>query len=282
VGGTDPVPSDRIDFGEVSFPSEIITENGLAFVGGEFKIVDVEQPDQLGLLGELTIDFSGIAKRGSLVYGVRWGQLADVIDVHDPSYPSIVTEPVAPWPNSQEGVDIAIAGNHGYVVSTTRDLTAGYFLVLGFANPLAPDVVAMIDLPEAPAQIVVDGNHAFIRNLYSPNIHVIDIEDPSVPELVATVPWAWFEGDIVVSGDVLYSALSRGIAVIDVSEPESPALLCELDLHTRSDALAVSGGSLFVAAGDCGFSIFRQYGGALFLDGFEIGTTENWSEVALR
>jgi len=51
----------------------------------------------------------------------------------------------------------------------------------------------------------------------------------------------------------------------------------ELEITEVIRGIAVSGGEVYLADDCIGLSIYRHYGDALFLDGFEIGTTKNRS-----
>lgn len=75
---------------------------------------------------------------------------------------------------------------------------------------------------EKPGKIIFYGSHVFI-NEYQKGIHVVDLSDPSNPELKAfmEVPG---NVDMAIRNDLLYAESYVDLLVIDISNPEQPAL----------------------------------------------------------
>lgn len=75
---------------------------------------------------------------------------------------------------------------------------------------------------EKPGKIIFYGSHMFI-NEYQKGIHVVDLSDPSNPELKAfmEVPG---NVDMAIRNDLLYAESYVDLLVIDISNPEQPAL----------------------------------------------------------
>lgn len=75
---------------------------------------------------------------------------------------------------------------------------------------------------EKPGKIIFYGSHMFV-NEYQKGIHVVDLGDPSNPELIAfmEVPG---NVDMAIRNDLLYAESYVDLLVIDISNPEQPVL----------------------------------------------------------
>jgi hypothetical protein len=268
-----PVEMDRI-FVELGLAPDLPIENGLAYLPAPFTIVDVSDPHSLQVVGSDQSNTYGISKRGSLVYGSTWDDVILIVDVSNPTNPVTVNVPIGVPPF--EVFDVAMTPGYGYAVGWAEP-TIGAFAVLDLTNPLLVSVVASIELPFEPVELEIDGERAFVRAGWE--IVEIDISDPLFPTVLSQDFWGTNEGDFEISGDVLYNAVGSMVQVINIREPGHPQLECELQTTEFIRGIAVSGGEVYLAHDTNGLSIYRQYGGALFLDGFEVGTTENWDPM---
>src|SRR5688572_26360308 len=75
--------------------------------------------------------------------------------------------------------------------------------------------------------VAVSGSHAYLADGFS-NFKVVDITDPSTPQIVGSVVTAGLARDIALSGNYAYIAAVnnnvggfRGLQVIDIASPES-------------------------------------------------------------
>lgn len=266
-----PMETDSIFLGS-GFAPDLFIEDGLAYLPAPFTIVDVSDPHNLQVVGGYLFDLYGISKRGSLVYGATGDDAILILDVSDPTAPVVINVPFGVPPF--DVFDVAMTPGYGYAVGWAEP-TIGAFAVLDLTDPLHGSVVASIDLPFEPVELEIHGNRAFVRAGWK--IVEIDISDPLTPTILSQGFWGEDQGDFEISGDVLYNAAGTLVQVINIREPGFPELECELQTTEFIRGIAVSGGELYIAHEDNGLGIYRQYGGALFLDGFEIGTAENWS-----
>jgi len=78
---------------------------------------------------------------------------------------------------------------------------------------------------EKPGKIIFYGSHMFV-NEYQKGIHVVDLSDPSQPELKAFIEVPG-NVDMAIRNDLLYAESYVDLLVIDISNPEQP----ELDLR---------------------------------------------------
>ncbi|MCK4879498.1 MAG: hypothetical protein KAS82_02520 [Bacteroidales bacterium] len=75
---------------------------------------------------------------------------------------------------------------------------------------------------EKPGKICFYGSHMFI-NEYQKGIHVVDLSDPTDPELKAFIEVPG-NVDMAIRNDLLYAESYVDLLVIDISDPEQPVL----------------------------------------------------------
>lgn len=73
-----------------------------------------------------------------------------------------------------------------------------------------------------PGKICFYGSHMFI-NEYQKGIHVVDLDDPSQPEIKAFIEVPG-NVDMAIRNDLLYAESYVDLLVIDISDPENPQL----------------------------------------------------------
>jgi hypothetical protein len=83
------------------------------------------------------------------------------------------------------------------------------------------DVVTGVPM-EKPGKICFYGSHLFI-NEYQEGIHVVDLSDPSHPELVGFIKIPG-NVDMAIRNDKLYAESYVDLLVIDISDPEQPEM----------------------------------------------------------
>ena len=122
-----------------------------------------------------------------------------------------------PEPNSQ-AVGIAVQEDRAYMVYTKG------LAVFDISDPELP--VAITNIPIDGAQdIEVAGKYAFLTT-WQGSLVVCDIEQPSVPKIVAKVDGIGAGIKLVISGHHAYVAATfEGLAIIDVADPLQPVFL---------------------------------------------------------
>ena len=86
----------------------------------------------------------------------------------------------------------------------------------------------------------------------NPNFTVLDVSDPSAPEVHARLRLSEFPSftvrGVTLSGSLAYVAARRsGLHIIDVSDPSAPVLLGYYQMPGYANAVAVSGSLAYVA-----------------------------------
>ena len=189
-------------------------------------------------------------------------------------------EPVGRWPY---GVSNDVAGDADRAV-----LANGAVLqVLDLTTPAAPDVTGEISFPKAIRAVAIDGSRAYavsawtlrVIDLSGPDpvesgvlenipgfglaadgdtvcalgymhLWVVDVSNPSAPNVVAEMSWAdGYVSDVqLAQGFAFIAAGERGLRVVDLAVPASPVQVAELALGdgTRADRLDIAGSSVVV------------------------------------
>ncbi|NOY05996.1 MAG: DUF1565 domain-containing protein [Chlorobi bacterium] len=125
----------------------------------------------------------------------------------------------------------AVSGNYAYLGQ------AQYFSVLDISDSSFQQV-AYLELPDAPEDIFISGNYAYLS---ASGLRIIDISDPLAPAPVGYHALGdSAEGQVFVSGNYAYVAAERrGLKIVDVSDPSSPQLVKTFLPETYSNMLDV-------------------------------------------
>lgn len=92
-------------------------------------------------------------------------------------------------------------------------------------------------LPEAIRALATTDQHV-LAAVGTSGLMVLDVADPSRPEVVAELPTSWSVNDVTVAGGLAYLAEgAQGLRVVDVKVPETPRELGALD--TPGETLGV-------------------------------------------
>lgn len=107
-----------------------------------------------------------------------------------------------------------------------------------------------------PCAVDVDDRYAYVADL-DLGLCVIDLIDPTSPELVATLHLAGGEfcGLDVHDGMVYLAADDAGLHLVDVSNPLAPSLRSTIDVPGPERDVAVRGDLAYVAAGSGGLAV---------------------------
>lgn len=243
------------------------TENGLT-------IVDVSDPYNPFVQGSIQIkqydsynfrwnyapihDFKVVGDRAYVVYDPieKIDRIClSVIDVSSSTNPKIIdTMPLE---------ESSIGGPGGFSIATQGVLACvgiqsgwGYphqfSIVDVFSNPYCQKPLGYMELPGKPHDISLKGNYAFIAADQA-GLCVVDISDPTSPNLLVTVPAKHITYDLFLCGDSAYVADGdSGVTVFDISNPALPILTRTYHTPGTAKGIIVKGNQLFVADGTAG------------------------------
>ncbi len=125
----------------------------------------------------------------------------------------------------------AVSGNYAYLGQ------AQYLSVLDIsASPFQQ--VAYLELPDAPDDIFIAGNYAYLS---AAGLRIVDISNPLAPTLTGYHALGdSSEGEVYVSGNYAYVAAGRsGLKIADISNPASPQLVKTLLPENYSNIIDV-------------------------------------------
>jgi hypothetical protein len=212
-------------------------------VGSDFEgclsVFDIQSPMQPALVSEqwLPDSPSGIAVTGDhALFTDRHG--LRVVRIDDPTQPEVVTllDLVGrPW-------DVAVDGDHAYVaaddgggfqvvdISDVENpvhvaglpLDCGSITIVGslayltpgprivdISDPLAPYLVASIDVAAPTMSVAASGSYAYVATLWH-GVHVFDVSTPASPAFVTVFRTIDRASDVFLADDVLYVADTQG------------------------------------------------------------------------
>ena len=229
------------------------TGNLMTNVSG-FYVVDVSKSTNAVMVGEIesaTTGFKAVAMAGNYAYVACGTAGLNVIDLHNPSSPVIVTKvatPGAAW-------GVTAAGSYVYVANGLQGLS-----ILNISNPSAPVSVGWIAAPGTATDVAVTNGLAYVATGNS--VQIIDVSNPSTPVLRGSMS-VGYPNSIVkvkVQNSTLYAAASAGgLLAIDVSNASSPTLMATLTPPGVSGAstmgVAVSGTQAYLANYVAGLAI---------------------------
>lgn len=113
-------------------------------------------------------------------------------------------------------------------------------------------IIGSVDTPNRAINVTISGNYAFVAD-YVSGLQVIDISNPSAPQITGSVNTPNYAYCVAVSGFYAYVADSAsGLQVIDVSNPANPQIIGSADTPDTARGVAVSGDYAFVADGYSG------------------------------
>lgn len=190
-------------------------------------------------------DVNGVAY--DIALGDNLAYLADpflwalyIMDVSDPPNPVLVnTVELEVYPQA-----IAIEAGYLYLATTTG------LAVMTLNDPVDPQPLGFLPLASASVDVAVAGPHAFVAELTT-GLQVVDISDPTAPELRHTVSST--PRQIALQGFHAYLAAGgAGLQVVDISTPESAGIVGSVSLPGTATGVDVLGDHAYVAVVDEG------------------------------
>jgi len=178
----------------------------------------------LDLVGQVTGSFYAVFAQGNYVYVGNNQEQLIVIDVSQPSNPTIVGQVTV---GSIE--DITVVGGYAYLATGRTGIQ-----IVDVSNPSNPAIVVSYDTPDLAYGIFVSGGFAYIADSSS-GLMLIDVSDPTAPSEIATLDTS-YAIDVFVTGNYAYIAdFNGGLRVIDISNPAHPQ---EVDTYTPENGFA--------------------------------------------
>jgi hypothetical protein len=107
-------------------------------------------------------------------------------------------------------------------------------------------LLGSIDFDDWAGDVAVSGSYAYVGTIGS-GVKVVDVSNPMMPELVATIEMPYYVLDIEISEP--YAFVSDGfLNIIDISDPTAPVVICSLEEGVGAMESIVLSGSYVYAA----------------------------------
>ncbi|MDY0110937.1 MAG: FlgD immunoglobulin-like domain containing protein [Candidatus Krumholzibacteria bacterium] len=277
-----PSAPTAVDTLAIHYPQRAIRDGDVIWIGGGSALVAVSAADPAApvVLSELPpgLDWAQFALDGDHLHAAvgAWG--LRIFDVADPGAPAVSG-------SLDTGFGVGVAARNG--VAYVADSNA--LVVCDVADPTAPRELRRLPMQLFDA-VWLEGNRLYAGGeylrlfdglaadppplgsrrwlvgtgygaavigttalvaAYDGGLHVLDVSDPTAPELYLTIPFGEWVSDVAVdaAGNV-YAAAWRydGVHVLDVADPGSPLEIGFLPAPTSViNALAVIGEYLYLA-----------------------------------
>ncbi|MDQ7815381.1 MAG: hypothetical protein RDU25_06315, partial [Patescibacteria group bacterium] len=192
-----------------------------------------------------TITAGPVAVFGRYAYtSIRSDSYLTIVDVSEPSSAKIMSS----LNLSGAVYEIAPTGRYVYVAATAN------FFVVDTLNPSAPSIAGSTG--DDAIAVKVKGKYAFVVDNAADALKVIDVGDPTKPELVASVATyatAQNPAALDISGDFAYviNTSNGTLAVFDISDPTNPVRLSTVSTggsFSLSNGLVARGRYVYLAA----------------------------------
>jgi len=228
----------------------LAVSGGKAFVAdglAGLQIIDVSDPaapvrlgDTLGIPGFLDTVLNVVVEKDRAYLAVDgWGLV--ILDISDPAVPLLMSSVYSPSP-----IAIVVSGEQVYIGD-------GYGVaVFDVSNASDPVKLGRCEIPFYPQGLFLFGDLLFAA-VYNDGLQIIDVSDPTTPNVVGSLDGLGRARDVAVAGSVAYVATDNGLRFIDVSDPRSPLLLSSLEMSANN--LALAGNLVFVTAWDGGLKV---------------------------
>ncbi len=224
------------------------------------QVIDVSNPANPVLVGTYSESYvTVVAVAGDYAYVGDWLGL-QVLDVSNPENPALVGTYSGSYP-----VDLAVAGNYAYVADWLG------LQVIDVGNPANLVTVGVyvnwLHFSGTATCVAVAGHYAYLTwqyfdvgpdpenplPLYS--MHIIDVSDPSTPELVGSCDIGDYVSDVAVAGNYAYVA-NGGLGIINISSPWWPVQVgWYIGAEGGVQGLAAAGDYVYAAAAEGGLQV---------------------------
>lgn len=135
--------------------------------------------------------------------------------------------------------------------------------IVDVSRPDAPVEIGSLDVFGYASDIDVANGYAYVLDFESDRLYIVDVTQPSAPQVVATVAPPLGPSAVKVVGDRAYVTLAiESLLVIDVSNPRRPVEVASVPVFGQLDDIAIFGDLAVVAAGFHGLFFFDVGGPA--------------------
>jgi len=204
-------------------------------------VLDSSQPGParpLGHSGLLPGTVQSVAVADGYTYVAAYGSGVHVLDVRDPTQPTVVGHAAA----ARFVHRVAVSEGYAYAAAGSGGLR-----VLDVADPRHPIEIGADPLEGRALDLAVSGSLAYVV-AGRQGLHIVDVSDPTRPTPVGCWCVAHFTNGVALAGDLAYvSAYDTGLHVLDVRDPAHPQAIGTFTPPWNSLGVAVAGPHVYLA-----------------------------------
>jgi hypothetical protein len=156
-------------------------------------------------------------------------------------------------------LDLGLAAGRLYVLSHAPALQLHIFDV---SQPLAPQLLGLLDLPEAARRLAIAGDrlYAACDGWSCQSLFAVDVANPAQPALVGqwSLPFGVQDTFPVGEGLIGLVSVDEGLWLLNAADPTNPHLSGNVRVPGGYGRLFAEGSKLFFAAYDAGLFVIEQ------------------------
>ncbi len=196
--------------------TKLLTPKILLLLGGIIALNVTSNPNaqNLELVGHLTTPARSFYLQGDYVYLAAGEEGLKIVDVSDPSAPTLV----GTYEISGSMEDVAVTGSVAAALDDVGDV-----LLLDVSTPAAPVELGRYTPPEKGYRVVLADNYLYVPAMDS-GLRIVDISTPYAPVEVGVYP-AGYASSVAVGGDYAYLLAGGTLRIINVADPGAPTAL---------------------------------------------------------
>lgn len=238
---------------------QVAIQNNYAYIGSSgssiFYSINITNPNAPFNVGHLTITNSpgslyGTAVLGNYAYLATQNKGLTVVDI---------TNPVSMVQTFQEGgttnksVGVTVANGYAFTTNyqTASPWTVRYLKIWSLANPAVPVLLTTYTLPAGtkPGFVSVVGNYAYVSDLNTSTIQIIDITNPLSPTYLASMQASAkfnVSNNVQIYENFAYvtsgqnATYGGAIDIFDISNKSAPILLQTITQNVPTDVFGTS------------------------------------------
>jgi hypothetical protein len=229
----------------------VAVANGRAYVASDpfgLSVANVTNSTNPVIIGSSDIPFYGHSVAVSGNRAVVGGKAADgtahlwVLDISTPASPTVLGELATTVPVTTSGTGyMGVALNSTGTMAVMAMGTTGIYVV-DLSTPTTPFVRGTYNTPGVAFAVVLNptGTLAYVADGSTGHLQIVNLTNPSLPTLAASVSMPGTQVDLALSGSLVYLVSTTGtIDVVDVTNPSAP-------LHIGGSTTALSGSGIRV------------------------------------
>jgi len=185
------------------------------------------------------VDFNHVGSSGFEFWGAQL-ELGSAANVYARTEGTAITTTGYGLVAQSDGPHVFLNGDVG-IGTATPDTS----LEIAQATPILKGTLSLGIFPEF---IAFAGHYAYVVDVNTDDLKVIDVTDPTSPATVGTLSIGAFPSGIAVTGNYTYviDQTANDLKVIDVTDPTSPATVGTLSIGGDPTQLAVAGRYAYV------------------------------------